>query len=307
MTLAFLLPGFVEPWAVFMADGARSAAFLGASAPAAGAATGSDMLTGNLTWTIIKMVLALVAIGLLFWWVVRLTKKGTLGTGGGPQMRILSRVALNRSSTLSLVEVAGRRFVVGAGDSAVSLITEVFPTDADAAELWEEADEVWAAESPARADSNRKAGNEFDAVLRGQVLGGSAKKPPRAARKPRRATKRETVALSLEELGLATTPAAPTPAATSVSTAPAPSPTAGPVPAVTTTAATPPPAPATTPPSATPPAGPNPTAADTVPPASLPVATPPVPMPPQPPSATNVPAKPAGSGFSQRWLSERPY
>lgn len=75
-----------------------------------------------------QLVPSLAAIlGALFL-VKRFAAKGRLG-GAGTDLKVISRTGLTRNATVAVVEVAGRRFLVGATDQRVELLSEI-DTDA---------------------------------------------------------------------------------------------------------------------------------------------------------------------------------
>ncbi len=65
-------------------------------------------------------------------------------------MRVQGRHGLTRNALLAVVEIDGRRFLVGAGDGNVSLLTELDPASAD-----EPADEPAATDGPRGLDLAR--------------------------------------------------------------------------------------------------------------------------------------------------------
>lgn len=69
-------------------------------------------------------VLFLLAVVSAPLWVRRL-RAGAPAAG----VRVVTRTALSRSSTLAVVEVDGRRLLLGAGDQGVRLLTELDPDD----------------------------------------------------------------------------------------------------------------------------------------------------------------------------------
>lgn len=69
-------------------------------------------------------VLFLLAVVSAPLWIRRL-RSGTPAAG----IRVVTRTALSRSATLTVVEVDGRRLLLGAGDQGVRLLTELDPDD----------------------------------------------------------------------------------------------------------------------------------------------------------------------------------
>lgn len=66
--------------------------------------------------------LAALAVGALAWLAGRRP-----GTGPAPPLRVTARAALGRTATVALVEVDGRRFLVGAGERSLELLVELGP------------------------------------------------------------------------------------------------------------------------------------------------------------------------------------
>jgi flagellar protein FliO/FliZ len=49
------------------------------------------------------------------------------GVGSAPALRVTARAALGRAASVAVVEVEGRRFLVGAGAGALELLAELEP------------------------------------------------------------------------------------------------------------------------------------------------------------------------------------
>lgn len=84
------------------------------------------------------MLRFLVGIGVVFiamWLVYLWVKRTRLGDYQGPGLRLVSRLALSRSTQVAVIEIGGRMFLVGAGDSNVTPIAELYETQEMAAEL----------------------------------------------------------------------------------------------------------------------------------------------------------------------------
>ncbi|HEY4333166.1 MAG TPA: flagellar biosynthetic protein FliO [Ilumatobacteraceae bacterium] len=71
-------------------------------------------------WIVVTLLLAAVAIAL---------KLRTRGTTTTKTMKVTSRAALSRGAVLVVVEVEGRRLLIGAAPNQVNLIAELDPAD----------------------------------------------------------------------------------------------------------------------------------------------------------------------------------
>src|SRR5690606_14506773 len=72
-------------------------------------------------------VLIFVGAPLLIWWM----RKGRAATSGS--LRVISRTALTRNGVVAVVETDGRRFLVGATDHGIGLLSELAgPASAEA-------------------------------------------------------------------------------------------------------------------------------------------------------------------------------
>lgn len=87
-------------------------------------ASSIDVL-GRLLPTLALIVGALLAVR---WYAQR--ARGAGGTTNS--VRILARAGVSRGATVAVVETAGRRFLVGAGDHGVQLLSELDPAESDA-------------------------------------------------------------------------------------------------------------------------------------------------------------------------------
>lgn len=74
---------------------------------------------------VVTLLLAAVAVG------VMLRNRGTTTSR---TVRITARAGFSRSATIAVVEVDGRRLLVGVAPNAVTLLTELDPADATAAD-----------------------------------------------------------------------------------------------------------------------------------------------------------------------------
>lgn len=77
-------------------------------------------------WTsTISTLLLFVGAPLVIWWLRR-SRPGALGA-----LRVSSRTALTRNGVVAVVETDGRRFLVGATDHGINLLTELDRQDDD--------------------------------------------------------------------------------------------------------------------------------------------------------------------------------
>lgn len=83
---------------------------------------------------ILRMVLALACVLGLLWFIGRRTGARGPAARRAPAVTLIGRQSLGGRSAVALVEVAGRRLVLGVGEQGVTLLAEVempTPTDAD--------------------------------------------------------------------------------------------------------------------------------------------------------------------------------
>ena len=81
---------------------------------------------------LLQTVLALLAVCILAWVVLRWAAKKSLGLGSGQQIRVIERVVLDVGRTLYLVEVGGKVLLLGAGEGASpTLISELDAAEVD--------------------------------------------------------------------------------------------------------------------------------------------------------------------------------
>jgi flagellar protein FliO/FliZ len=85
-----------------------------------------------MTWMIIRLVLSLAFVAGVLLFATHLAKKRGLGQGSG-LIEVVARQRMGRTSSVSVIRVAGRVLVVGATDDTVTLLTEVEDEDLDAA------------------------------------------------------------------------------------------------------------------------------------------------------------------------------
>ena len=77
-----------------------------------------------MTWMIIRLVLCLAFIAVVLMYASRVAKKRGLGGATGV-IEVVARQRMGRSSSVSVLRVAGRVLVVGATEEQVTLLAEV--------------------------------------------------------------------------------------------------------------------------------------------------------------------------------------
>ena len=109
------------------------------SSPASDTLTPDVPLTGqpaeNPMMIFLRFIVGIVVVFLLMWLLWRWFKRTNLGDYDGPGLRLVSRLQLSRVSQVALIEIGGRMFLVGAGDSSVTPIAEIYDTEEMSAEL----------------------------------------------------------------------------------------------------------------------------------------------------------------------------
>lgn len=109
------------------------------SSPASDTLTQDVPLTGqpaeNPMMIFLRFIVGIVVVFLLMWLLWRWFKRTNLGDYEGPGLRLVSRLQLSRVSQVALIEIGGRMFLVGAGDSSVTPIAEIYDTEEMSAEL----------------------------------------------------------------------------------------------------------------------------------------------------------------------------
>ena len=109
------------------------------SSPASDTLTPDVPLTGqpaeNPMMIFLRLIVGIVVVFLLMWLLWRWFKRTNLGDYEGPGLRLVSRLQLSRVSQVALIEIGGRMFLVGAGDSSVTPIAEIYDTEEMSAEL----------------------------------------------------------------------------------------------------------------------------------------------------------------------------
>lgn len=89
-----------------------------------------DGLAGDLGGALLRMVLALLAVCALAWLLLRvglprLLKTLRLPAAEGGALRVVERQVLSVGKTLWLVEVGGRRLLIGGSEGGLRLLAEV--------------------------------------------------------------------------------------------------------------------------------------------------------------------------------------
>lgn len=87
-------------------------------------------LPGGYGVALVQSLLALVAVCILAWVVLRWSAKAGLGTGRGEHLEVLERMALDARRSVVVVRVGKRMLLLGVGEHAApSLITELDPEE----------------------------------------------------------------------------------------------------------------------------------------------------------------------------------
>lgn len=87
-------------------------------------------MPGGYGVALLQTLLALGAVCVLAWVVLRWTARRGLGLGAGRRVKVMERVPLDGRRALYLVEVGGRVLLLGAGDSsAPAVLAELDPAD----------------------------------------------------------------------------------------------------------------------------------------------------------------------------------
>jgi flagellar protein FliO/FliZ len=83
-------------------------------------------LPGGYGASLLQSLLALAAVCILAWVVLRWSAQRGLGLGEGRRVRVIERVALDARRSIYLVQIGERVLVIGAGDGASpSLLSEM--------------------------------------------------------------------------------------------------------------------------------------------------------------------------------------
>jgi len=92
----------------------------------ADAAARSSELPSGYGAALLQSLLALLAVCILAWVVLRWASQRGVGAGSGRRVRVLERVPLDARRQLYLVQIGGKVLLIGAGDGAAPrLISEV--------------------------------------------------------------------------------------------------------------------------------------------------------------------------------------
>ncbi|MAQ17578.1 MAG: flagellar biosynthetic protein FliO [Sandaracinus sp.] len=92
-------------------------------------------LPGGYGWELARAGLSLVAVCVIAWVILRWASKRGLGASKpGQRMEVLERLPLDPRRSLHLVRVGERILVVGTGEGAPTLLTELAAADVPAPE-----------------------------------------------------------------------------------------------------------------------------------------------------------------------------
>lgn len=87
-------------------------------------------LPGGYGVALLQTLLALAAVCILAWIVLRWTSRRGLGLGSGKRVKVLERVPLDGRRALYLVQIGDRVLLIGAGDSAApAVLAELDPDE----------------------------------------------------------------------------------------------------------------------------------------------------------------------------------
>ena len=144
------------------------------SSPASDTLTPDVPLTGqpaeNPMMIFLRFIVGIVVVFLLMWLLWRWFKRTNLGDYEGPGLRLVSRLQLSRVSQVALIEIGGRMFLVGAGDSSVTPIAEIYDTEEMSAEL------------SAAAEASQERANQPVSRPFGELLARATKRAERGSR-----------------------------------------------------------------------------------------------------------------------------
>lgn len=94
------------------------------------AASRASELPGGYGVALLQTLLALAAVCVLAWVVLRWSAQRGLGIGQGQRIKLVERVALDARRTAFLVEVGGKLFFLAAGEAGPpALVAELDPAD----------------------------------------------------------------------------------------------------------------------------------------------------------------------------------
>ena len=94
---------------------------------------GSGDIPGGYGWYLLQTLLALGAVCLLAWIVLRWGVRRLYGGTAGGRVRVLERVPLDARRTLYLVEVGEKVLLLGAGEGRLTTLAEIDPKTLPAA------------------------------------------------------------------------------------------------------------------------------------------------------------------------------
>ena len=86
-------------------------------------------LPGGYGVALLQTLLALAAVCILAWIVLRWTARRGLGLGAGKRVKVLERVPLDGRRALYLVEVGERVLLIGAGDTTAPAVLAELKAD----------------------------------------------------------------------------------------------------------------------------------------------------------------------------------
>lgn len=90
------------------------------------ASSAARELPGGYGASLLQSLLALAAVCILAWVVLRWSAQRGLGLGEGRRVRVIERVALDARRSIYLVQIGERVLVIGAGDGASpSILSEM--------------------------------------------------------------------------------------------------------------------------------------------------------------------------------------
>lgn len=89
---------------------------------------------------VVRLVIGgvVVAGGLLLWYRA---SRGGLNGGSGPVLRVAARAGLTRSALVAVIDVDGRRYLVGAAEEGVRLLAELGPATGSPADAPDQPDD----------------------------------------------------------------------------------------------------------------------------------------------------------------------
>mgnify|MGYP000870900830 CR=1 FL=1 len=94
----------------------------------------SPVITGGYGAALLQAVLALLAVSVLAFVVLRGLSRGGLLRGGSGRIRVLERTPLDARHALVLVQVDGETLLLGVGDGSAPTLIERLPTPPASAE-----------------------------------------------------------------------------------------------------------------------------------------------------------------------------